>query len=89
MMRVPDVRGGVYLITVLNVSKTGLQINCPTALAAGTRVEIRCRGTAILGEVRYARDVGTHEFHLGILADSAAGATPETGGLDLTLLFRG
>ncbi len=78
-MRVEGIRGGIYLITVLDVSKSGLRINCSTSLTTGTRVEVRCRGASVPGEIRYARDVGQNEFHLGVEATSE---------MDLTQLFQ-
>ena len=81
-MRVVGVRGGIYLVTVLDVSKWGLRISCSVEFATGTRVEVRWRGTNIGGEVRYTREVRVHEFHLGIAADVADGT-------DLTQLLAG
>jgi hypothetical protein len=80
-MRIVGVRGGIYLITVLDVSKVGLQVSCSAAFATGTRVEVRCRGARVEGEVRYSREVRPQEIHLGIEAD----ASEET---DLAHLFQ-
>jgi hypothetical protein len=80
-MRIAGVRGGIYLITVLDVSKSGLQVSCSAAFATGTRVEVRCRGVRVAGEVRYSREVLPQEIHLGIAAD----ASEE---MDLAQLFR-
>jgi hypothetical protein len=88
VMRIADSRGDAYVVTILDVSKSGLRISSSTALPAGTRVELRCRGTAILGETRYARNVGGGEFHLGIQVTDAPGAArSEQGELDLWRLF--
>jgi hypothetical protein len=88
LLRLSGVAGGIYMITVLDVSKAGLRIECPRALDAGTRVEIQCRDFSIIGEIRYSRAVGVDEFHLGIEATAlrtAAGA--QTNELDLLPLF--
>ena len=79
---------GSYLGTVLDVSRTGLRINCPTALLADTPVEITCINVTIEGTVRYARECDPG-FHLGIEAQSAvrAGKRFEGDDLDLMSLF--
>lgn len=89
ILRIEAMRGGVYVITVLDVSKSGLRINCPTTVPNGSRVEVKCQGAKITGRVKYAREVGGQEFHLGVEADGAneAAMLPD-GELDLTLLFR-
>src|SRR5713226_1657365 len=80
---------GVYAVTVLDVSKSGLRVRCPTALPNRTRVRVKCLGARVSGEVRYSRHIGQHEFHLGVEVDSAAvGAQSERREMDLTLLFR-
>jgi len=81
ILRIIGVKGGVYLITVIDVSKSGLRLSCSVSLAPGTRVEVRWRGARIEGEVRYAREVQAHEFHLGMAADVGEDQ-------DLTLLYR-
>jgi hypothetical protein len=87
VLRLVETRGGIYVVTVLDVSKSGLRISCPSALPEGTKVEIKCRGIAILGIVRYAREVH-EEFHLGIEAETASAPKITQGSeLDLTLLF--
>jgi hypothetical protein len=91
LLRLLETRGGIYAITVLDVSKTGLRISCPKPVASGTRVEFRCQSTKILGTVKYAREVG-NETYLGIEADpsDAAGTAAGTSGgatTDLLSLF--
>ncbi len=89
VMHIEGRPGDAYVVTVLDVSKSGLRVSCSSALPIDTRVEVKCRGAAVLGDVRYSRNVGRDEFHLGIKAhDISAGARPEDGQLDLTVLFR-
>ncbi len=88
-MRITGERGGVYVVTILDVSKTGMRISGSVALKSDTHVEIMCRGERISGTVRYARNVGREEFHLGFRADDdSTGPKSAEGDLDLTLLFR-
>jgi hypothetical protein len=91
LLRLLETRGGIYAVTVLDVSKTGLRISCPQPFASGTRVEIRCQGKKILGTVKYAREV-RNETYLGIEADlpdaaSTAAGTTGTAEVDLLSLF--
>ena len=90
ILRLERVRGGLYLITVLDLSKSGLRVNSPRAVPRETRVEVRCLGRTVSGVVRFAREVGPREFHLGIEADRAEadGTVWSAGTLDLTALFR-
>jgi hypothetical protein len=83
-MRIVDPPGGAFVITVLDMSKEGLRIRCSRALPEGTHVEVNCRRTRILGEVRYARAMNPAEFHVGIHATSVLGLNSE---VDLTVLF--
>jgi hypothetical protein len=57
ILRIPEARSSSYLITVLDSSKMGLRISCPIAIAAGTRVEVRFDGAAVMGTARYAREM--------------------------------
>ena len=88
LLRLQETRGGIYAITVLDISKSGLRINCPTAVPSDSRVELKVQGSTILGTVRYARSVG-YEFHVGIEAEVLQTAIGTTRGeeLDLTPLF--
>ena len=91
LLRLQETRGGIYGVTVLDVSRTGLRISCPKALASGTRVEIRCQNIKVLGTVKYSREVG-NEIYLGIEADvvDTAATDPGTAGVtevDLLSLF--
>ncbi|HLX44112.1 MAG TPA: hypothetical protein VKR43_11790 [Bryobacteraceae bacterium] len=89
VMRVEGVAGGVYVVTVLDVSKLGLRVSCPVALPLGTRVKVSCHGADIIGEIRYARDVERDGYYLGILADALARAGHlQDGEIDLTRIFR-
>lgn len=89
VLRVDGVAGGVYVVTILDVSKFGLRVSCPVALALGTRVKVSCHGAEIIGEIRYARDVERDGFYLGVLADKVARAGHvQDGEIDLTRIFR-
>lgn len=89
LLRVEGSPPNGYVVMVLDVSKTGLRVSCSSALPTDTRVEVKARGAGIRGEVRYARNVGPAEYHLGIKVDDASnGARSEDGELDLTLLFQ-
>jgi hypothetical protein len=89
VMRIEGVPGGVYVVTVLDVSKVGLRVSCPVAMPLGTRVKVTCHGADIVGEIRYARDVERDGYYLGVQADqvSRAGQVQDTE-IDLTQVFR-
>ena len=88
LMRLRGVRGGAYAITILDVSKMGLRVQCSRAMERGTQVEISCGGVQVFGEVRYSHGMGREEFHLGIEAVGASThAGPQTGELDLMQLL--
>lgn len=89
VMRIQGKPDHVFVVTVLDISKSGLRVSCASALPADTQVEVKCRGAGVRGEIRYCRDVKKNEFHLGIKADGASsGAGPQNGKVDLTLLFK-
>jgi hypothetical protein len=83
-MRILGPPWGAFVVTILDISKSGLRVRCSLALPEGTTVELRCRSTQISGEVRYSRSVEAGDIHIGILAESVLGMTGE---VDLTLLF--
>jgi len=88
-MRIEGVAGGVYVVTVLDVSKFGLRVSCPIALPLGTRVKVACHGAEIAGEIRYARDVERDGYYLGMRAEAVSrGGQTQDGEIDLTALFR-
>src|SRR5208282_5328332 len=79
---------GPFVVTILDVSTTGVRVSSPSEFPAGTRVNITCGGAQVAGEIRYSRQV-EREFHVGVLADGAsAGAISETGEVDLMRLFQ-
>ena len=88
LLRLHETRGGIYAVTLLDVSQSGLRVSCPRSIPSGWRVEVSCRNVTIVGIVRYARDVGD-EIHLGIEADPAETAVNKSKvtELDLTSLF--
>jgi hypothetical protein len=88
LLRISGLAGGIYMITVLDVSKSGIRVQCPRALDHGTRVEVQCHHFSVLGEVRYSRGMAADEFHIGIEATGLRTADGEqTGELDLLPLF--
>jgi hypothetical protein len=90
VMRIQGKPDHVYVVTVLDVSKSGLRVSCASALPVATQVEVKCRGAGVTGEIRYCRDVKPAEFNLGIKAyEASSGAGPQAAGrVDLTLLFK-
>ncbi len=88
-MRIAGERGGLYVVTILDVSKSGMRISGSVAVTSDTHAEIMCRGMRISGMVRYARNVGRDEYHMGFKADDDSdGPKSAEDELDLTLLFR-
>jgi hypothetical protein len=89
VMRIEGVTGGVYVVTVLDVSRFGLRVSCPVGWPLGTRVKVACHGAEVAGEVRYARDVEPDGYHLGIRADKVSHAGQvQDGEIDVTAIFR-
>jgi hypothetical protein len=90
-MRIEDGPEGVYSITILNVSKTGLRVSCPTKPSPHAHVEITCGSAKISGTIRYVRELSQDEFNLGISADRVSGDDRfgDDKEMDLTLLFGG
>lgn len=78
-------RPGPFLVTLLDVSTTGLRLSSPVAFPLGARVTIKCLRREVSGEVRYSRPVEGSTFHIGVLADSVSGGAED---LDLVSLFR-
>src|SRR5579862_8447862 len=78
VLRLGDVRSAVYVVTVLDVSRSGLRVCCPAPVSTGARVEVTCCDAVIAGEARYCREAGAGEFYIGIKADHGA-----EGGIDL------
>lgn len=70
----------IYVVTVRDISKSGLRVSCPASLPDGTRVEVACCDTIIAGEVRYSREVFADDFYIGIKADQ--------GGIDLRAFLK-
>jgi hypothetical protein len=83
ILRVPGAPSATYLITMLDASQTGLRVSCPSAIHAGTRVEVIVLGTTIQGIARYAREVD-REFNVGIEAYAVEHLTEN---FDLTSIF--
>lgn len=53
-------------VRILNLSKRGLRLCVPEFLQKGTIVQVRTKGSSMLGEVCHCSQVGT-EFQVGIL----------------------
>jgi len=88
LLRIAETRGGIYAVTLLDVSESGFRVSCPKPIPSGTRVEVKCRAAKILGTVRYAREV-EYEFHLGVEAAvvDVPGGGAENEKVDLISLF--
>lgn len=80
VLRIEGGPASVYVVTVLDVSKSGLRVSCPVSIPVGTHVAVACCNTSIFGEIRYAREVAVDEFTIGIKALGS-------GGVDLTLFL--
>jgi hypothetical protein len=81
---------GPFLVTILDVSASGVRVSSSTVFPAGTKVTLTCRKTEMAGEIRYSRKVEGDGTHVGIQVDSVAGslAESENGELDLVRLFK-
>ncbi len=77
-------RPGPFLVTLLDVSVSGLRLSSPTAFPAGSKVLIKSLGAEVSGEVRYARMMEAANFHIGVQVEKVTGS----GELDLVRLFR-
>lgn len=53
-------------VRILNLSERGLRLRVPEFLQKGTIIQVRTKGSSMLGEVCHCSQVGT-EFHVGIL----------------------
>jgi hypothetical protein len=87
IMRVEGIPGP-FLVTILDVSASGLRVNSPTSFGAGTRVTLTFRKTELKGQIRYSRGFGG-QAHIGIQVDSMTGALApaENGEVNVLLLF--
>ena len=72
-------RTGPFLVTLLDVSSSGLRLSSPAAFAEGAKVTIKCLGAEVTGEVRYARPVDDGSFHIGVLACQRSSRERGTG----------
>lgn len=66
LLRAEGGPGRIYLVTILDVSRSGLRVSCPAGLPSGTVVHVRYENLEIPGDVRYSREVEAGAFHLGI-----------------------
>jgi hypothetical protein len=66
MMRVLGAHVDVFLVTILDASRSGLRVSCPKGFAVGTQVEVSFAALKLPGQVRYVRLVEAGTSHLGI-----------------------
>jgi hypothetical protein len=87
IMRVQGVPGP-FLVTILDVSTSGLRISSSGAFPSGTGVTLTFRKTEMRGQIRYSRPFGG-QSHLGVQVDIVTGslAQAENGEVDLLRLF--
>ena len=88
IMRVQG-KPGPFLVTILDVSSSGIRVSASTVFPPGTNVTIAYRKTEMMGQIRYSRRVEGNEIHVGIQVDAVAGALAESenGELDLVRVF--
>lgn len=65
---------GPFLVTLLDVSVSGLRLSSPVPLPAGTPVIIKCVTIEMTGEVRYSRPIGDTVYNIGVQVDSVSGS---------------
>ncbi|HEY4360053.1 MAG TPA: PilZ domain-containing protein [Bryobacteraceae bacterium] len=80
---------GLFLVTILDVSASGLRLSSPIALPSGTRVTLVYQKTELAGEIRYFREVEDGQVNLGVSIETAIGpgAPLENEELNLVPLF--
>ena len=78
-------RPGPFLVSLLDVSATGLRLSSPVPLPQGTKVGIKFLSREVSGEIRYSRRMEDSSFHIGVLLESAFSSAEER---DLVSLFR-
>jgi hypothetical protein len=87
-MRV-EARTGPFLVTILDVSKSGLRLSSSTVLRPGDRVTVSYSGAVVTGEIRHIRYVRRDEYQIGVEADKVSGnGVSEGADMDLTRLFQ-
>jgi hypothetical protein len=78
-----------YLVTVFDVSRSGLRVRCTSGFPIGTEVTVSCGGADIFGTVRYSRMVfGDVEFNVGIQASRLTTKEGDANEMDLTRIFK-
>jgi hypothetical protein len=78
----------LHTVTILDVSKSGLRMRSRITVPAGKRIEVIYRNVVVLGEARYARELGPTEFNVGVEAHSVTeDGRDATSGLDLARVF--
>lgn len=78
----------LHQVIVLDVSRSGMRVQCGTTFPIGTQIEVIYSDVRIWGEIRYARELDSNEFNMGIIADNVTGQDGvEMSDTDLRLLF--
>jgi len=87
IMRVQG-KAGPFLVTILDVSTSGLRVSSSSSFPSGTGVTLTFRKTEMKGQIRYSRPFGG-QAHLGVQVDIVTGsrAQSENGDVDLLRLF--
>jgi anti-sigma factor RsiW len=60
-------------VQVLDFSKNGVGLLVPTHLSPDGLVQVQIGKTFALGEVRYSRQIGEHQFHTGVRLQDVLG----------------
>src|SRR5579862_9768238 len=54
----------IFVVTILDVSRSGFRVGCPVFVPVGTGVTLSACNTTNSGEVRYCQEVNIDEFVL-------------------------
>jgi hypothetical protein len=49
VLQIEGIPASVYVVTVLDVSKSGLRVSCPVSIPVGAQVTVACCNTSISG----------------------------------------
>jgi hypothetical protein len=60
-------------VTIVDVSRSGLQIELDEPLQPGGSVEVRLRDTIVMGEVRHCRPFSAGRYRVGMATSSVIG----------------
>jgi hypothetical protein len=89
LLRLEARREQLFSVTILDVSQKGLRVRCSSAPPQLTRVEVTWDDVVAAGTVRYAREVTSGGYNIGISVDSVTAGDTRSDGeeLDLTMLL--